>query len=171
MNRNYRFLVIIDRYGLWLLWTGGHFRPVLEWKTDDAAISCSMYFPKTWFSDLKHSSLRTFANLYFTSSEHFHPWLIPHVDSGLPTYFVILFMVFRISLWTNVAFARKWSRIQMLKVSHKSKYNSLFFSLAQNCDFTPSYSVTTLITSPFWVLLLHYDTPTCTPSVFLTWPK
>ena len=135
MNRNYRFLVIIDQYGFWLLWTGGHFRPVLEWKTDDAAISCSMYFPKTWFSDLKHS----FANVrkLLTSLPQANIFILDWFHSLTQIFQSILqfFLWFstRISLWNNVAFAltRNWTRIKTMKVSHKSKYYFLFFSLPQ----------------------------------------
>ena len=56
----------------------------------------------------------------FTSSEHFHPSLTPHVDSNLPKCFVILFMVFNFSflVYPIATFAT-------VKVSHQCKYYCL----------------------------------------------
>ena len=72
------------------------------------------------------------------------------------------FYGFRISLWTNVAFANElefnWRR-SVIKV------NITVFSSRwpKTVILPPIYSDTTFITSLFWVLFLHYDTPTCTP--------
>ena len=162
----------IEIIGFWSLLTSvvcgyyGHFRPVLEWKTDDAAISCSMYFPKTWFSDLKHS----FANVrkLLTSLPQANIFILDWFHSLTQIFHGILqfFLWFSIwiSLWNNVAFAltRNWTRIKTMKVSHKSKYYCLFFSLLQTECFDPKlfrcyiYNIPLFETS----LLLHYDTRT-----------